>query len=149
MTHPATTSLPEAAAPSITRRVPFLAWTLLLLGSLLPDILFYQFAGTVPGWLNWAKIIFFAAAFLASFVLPVLQPLRSFIAVLVTLHAGSVILNNINFSVPFLQALFGNGSFIRSLQPEQFNKLAFSLLMIAVLFVLGYRLKSMFWCPAT
>ncbi len=147
MSHTASSSLAGTAAPSITRRFPFLAWGLLLLGSLLPDILFHQFSGTIPAWLSWAKIGFFAALFLASFVLSAIKPLRSFIAVLFTLYAGNLLLNYVNFNLPFLQAVFGNGSFIRSLQPQQFNKLAFSFLMIAVLLLLGYRWKSMFLVP--
>jgi membrane protease YdiL (CAAX protease family) len=147
MTEPVTSSLPEKAAPSTARRFPFFAWALLLLGSLLPDILFYQLTGAVPPWLQWARIALLVAAFLGSIILNALQPLRSFIAVLLTLHAGSLLLNNVNLSIPFLQALFGNGSFIRSMQPEQFNKLAFSLLMIVVLLAFGYRAKSMFLVP--
>ncbi len=147
MAHPITSSAPEAAAASTTRHFPILAWTIVLLGSLLPDILFYQFTGAVPAWVNWAKIVVFAALFLVSFAFTALRPLRAFIAVLVTLYAGSLILNNLDFNIPFLQALFGNGTFIRSLQPQQFNKLAFSLLMIGVLLALGYRWKSMFLVP--
>ncbi len=147
MSTPATPSLTGAAAPSTARRFPLLAWVLLLLGSVLPDVLFDQLTGAVPPWLSWGKIVLFAALFLVSFILDALRPLRSFIAVLFTLYTGSVILNNINFNWPFLQALFGNGSFIRSMQPQQFNKLAFSLVMIALLFTLGYRWKSMFLVP--
>ncbi len=147
MSTSATPSLTGAAAPSAARRFPYLAWVLLLLGSLLPDILFNQLTGAVPAWLSWARIVLFAALFLVSFMLGALRPLRSFTAVLFTLYTASVILNNIDFNLPFLQALFGNGSFIRSMQPQQFNKLAFSLLMIAVLLALGYRWKGMFLVP--
>src|SRR5512142_2801717 len=45
MSHPVTSSMPEAAVTSPAHRFPFLAWTMLLLGSLLPDILFYQLTG--------------------------------------------------------------------------------------------------------
>ncbi len=147
MSTSATPSLTGATAPATARRFPYLAWVLLLLGSLLPDIFFYQLSGIVPPWLSWARIVFFAALFLVSFILRALQPLRSFITVLFTLYAGSLVLDNINFNLPFLQALFGNGSFIRSMQPQQFNKLAFSLLMVAVLLALGYHWKSMFLVP--
>ncbi len=147
MSTSAAPSLTGATAPAATRRFPYLAWVLLLLGSLLPDIFFYQFSGAVPAWLSWARIGFFAVLFLVSFILRTLQPLRSFIAVLFTLYAGSLVLNSINFNLLFLQALFGDGSFIRSMQPQQFNKLAFSGVMIAALLALGYRWKSMFLVP--
>ncbi len=145
MVTPTTPSTANATPVVVSfRTTRIIAWSMLLLGSLLPDILFSQLTGAIPPWLGWARIVLFAALFLASFVLSAFQPLRSFVAVLFTLYAGSLILANINFNVPFLQALFGNGSFIRSMQPQQFNKLAFSLVMIAVLVVRGYRRKSVF-----
>jgi hypothetical protein len=49
-----------------------------------------------------------------------------------------------NFNLPALQALFGNSVFDHRMQAEQTGKLAVSLVMLAVLLVLGYKRREIF-----
>ena len=48
--------------PTADRKIIIpVAWTLILLGSSLPDILYYEWTGNVTGWLVWAKLGILAA----------------------------------------------------------------------------------------
>ena len=126
------------------RRIILLAWAILLLGSSLPDILWVELLKTSPAWLLWARLGVFAVLAALSLVVKPLRPVRPFVIVLFTLYAAPAALARLNFGLPFVQAWLGDSAFIRDMQPEQFNKLAVSLVMIAVLFLLGYRRAQMF-----
>jgi hypothetical protein len=129
------------------RTLTLTAWALMLLASLLPDIICREFFGGLPGWLFPARLILLAVFFALTFLLKIIRPMRAFSVVLFTLHAAPALLNRFNYEIPFLTKLLGSGSFITCMQPEQFGKLAVSLAMIAILFLLGFRFKSMFLVP--
>ncbi len=70
----------RATAFSPRHATLFLAWAVMLLGSLLPDILWNELAGPSPAWLTWAKLGVFAGLIALSLVVKPLRPLRAFAA---------------------------------------------------------------------
>ncbi len=54
------------------------------------------------------------------------------------------LVTRINFTLPFLQNLFGASVFDQRMQAEQTGKLAVSVIMILILFILGYKRKEIF-----
>ena len=121
-----------------------LAWTIMLIGSYLPDILIFELTGSVPDWLLWVKLILFTLFIVLSLVNKPVSPLRPFTIVLFVYLAGTELVSRVSFDFPWLQSLLGNSTFIQRLQPEQFAKLAVVLLVMLVLLLLGYRRAQMF-----
>lgn len=136
MTHPSLTE--NKLATTIA------AWVIMLAGSLLPTVLWVEITGSEPQVWVWFRLGLLAVLFAAGFFIGFLKPLRAFIIVLFILYAAPMLIDRINFSIPFISAWFGNGVFIRSMQPEQFNKLAVSLTVILGLILCGYRRTRMF-----
>jgi membrane protease YdiL (CAAX protease family) len=120
------------------------AWTLTLFASLLPTILWNELAGGGAVWITWARLIVLGALIPAASLFRQLRPLRSFIVVLFVMNAAPELVSRINISLPFIEDVLGGGPFIRRMQPEQFADLVVSLIMIAVLLILGFRRQSIF-----
>lgn len=138
---------PTKTAPS-TRFAFSAAWIIILLASLLPDILWREFIKTDAGWIFWAKIGLLAVLLAVSYFWPNLRPLRKFIIILIGIHAFEKIITWASFQ-PFWQAWFGgaNQPFSNWMMGTQLERLAVSLLMIGLLFALGYRRKDFFLTP--
>ncbi|NMB90469.1 MAG: CPBP family intramembrane metalloprotease [Chloroflexi bacterium] len=120
------------------------AWAILILGSLLPEIVWNQFLGGSPAWLPWARMGLLAAWLALSFIIPPLRRLRAFSAVLLGLHAAAQALSQVHIDLSFLPVGGSNGVFLHNMLPEQANKLAVSLALLAVLLILGFRPAQMF-----
>ena len=53
---------------------PLVAWVVMLLISLLPDILFHELTGSRPAWLYWAQVGLIGALLLVSLFWKKLRP---------------------------------------------------------------------------
>ncbi|MBD3304948.1 CPBP family intramembrane metalloprotease [candidate division KSB3 bacterium] len=124
-----------------------LAWGVMLIGSLLPNIVWFELTGTVPPWLIWIKLTVLGAFSLIALSLKALRPLVAFTIVLLVYLAASMFTARFEFGIPSLQRFLGDGSFIRQLQPEQFRNLTVSLVILIVLLALGYSRRRMFLTP--
>lgn len=116
----------------------------MLVASLLPDILLHTLAGAVPPWLLPVKLGLLAAVILVGLVVRPVRTLIPFTAVLVVYLAATELVRRASFDLPLLQSWLGNSAFIQRLQPEQFGKLAVSLMVLVLLLLLGYRRAQLF-----
>ena len=126
------------------RTLTITAWTVTILISTLPDIFFDQLTGGVPVWLPFVKLGLLLVLSLAAIFWKQLHPLRNFFLVMAVFFALADLRPRMNFNLPALQALFGNSVFDHRMQAEQTGKLAVSLVMLAVLLVLGYKRREIF-----
>ena len=131
-------------APYSQRALIRLAWGVTLLVSALPDIAWVELTGGRPDWLPWAKIGLLLALTLTAVSWRPLRPLRHYFIVLAAFFGLAELRPQINFTVPGLQAFFGNSVFDARMQAEQLGKLAVSLAMIVVLLMLGYTRRDFF-----
>ena len=121
-----------------------LAWAIMLLASLLPEISQREFLGDDGTWLIWTRVAILIVLFVLSFFCAPIRPLRAFIALWLVMFAAFQVSDRINFTLPFLQNLLGGSAFVRKMQPEQFGKLAVSLLVILALILFRYRRKQLY-----
>jgi hypothetical protein len=126
------------------RTLIILAWTLMLISSLLPNILWFELANTVPSWLVWLKLGLLLTFMILSLIVKTLAPLFSWASVLFAYLSASVLMARFDFNLPFLQSWLGNSGFVQQLQPEQFRNLTVSAVILVVMIVLGYNRKQMF-----
>ncbi len=130
--------------PPGRRYLILLTWAAVVSISALPDIVWVELTGVVPTWLAIAKmgLMFFLA--LAAILWKPIRPLRNFFIVMAAFFALSELRLRLNFTLPFLQSLFGGSVFDLRMQAEQTGKLAVSLAMIALLLFLGYWRRDFF-----
>lgn len=121
-----------------------LAWSITVVASSLPDILWSQLSGGIPSWLDFAKMGLLLGLVLASVVWRPLRPLRNFCLVLLAFFALMALRQRLDFTWPVLQAVFGRNVFDSRMQAEQTGKLVAALAMIAVLLLLGYKRRDFF-----
>lgn len=121
------------------------AWTIMLLVSLLPNILWHELAGGSARWLFWAKIAFLAALVGVSSAWKPIRALRNFVLLLLAISVAEELVAQLT-ALPFWQGWFGGfgASFAVSMAGIQLGRLLVSLLMIGVLLALGYRRGDFF-----
>ena len=127
-----------------SRNLTILAWVTTILISTVPDIAFDQLAGGIPAWLTFAKMSLLLSLGLAAYLWKPLRPLRNFFIAMFAFFGLFVLLPLANFTLPFLQYLFGHNVFDVRMQAEQTGKLAVSFAMIILLLVLGYKRRDFF-----
>jgi hypothetical protein len=120
------------------------AWVVTLLISTLPDLLWSELAGAIPGWLAGAKIGFLVVIAVAAATWRPLRPLRNYFLVMIAFLGLVELRPRVDFTVPALQSLFGNTVFDGRMQAEQTGKLVVAGLMIVLLLLLGYRRRQFF-----
>ncbi len=129
---------------SSKRAITRLAWGVTLLVSALPDIAWVELTGGRLDWLPLAKIGLLLGLTLATVIWRPLRPLRHYFLVLLVFFGLAELRPQINFTVPALQALFGNSVFDARMQAEQLGKLVVSFVMIVTLLMLGYTRRDFF-----
>jgi membrane protease YdiL (CAAX protease family) len=138
--------LAELPIAAQTRRTnPTIAWAIVLIFSLLPNILWRELVAPNDGWMLWSKFGLLGALLAASFFLKSLQPLRSFIVILLALYAAEELVSRAA-GLPFWQSWFhgSQAGFTRSMLGQQLERLVVSLVMILVLLGLGLKRKDFF-----
>lgn len=121
-----------------------IAWGIILLFSILPDILFNELAGTTPPWLFWVKLAAFSTCLVLSLVLPSLRSLRGFFLVVLAIFLLE------RFLVPFLYRLgwtpssFGGAAIVQKLLPVQFPRFVMSLAVIVLLLAITGSRRRIF-----
>jgi hypothetical protein len=122
----------------------YVAWGTTIGVSVVPDILANELTGSIPTWLIFVKMGLLLILAIAAWLWTDLRPLRNFFIVLFAFFALSELWSLINFTIPALQALFGNSVFDVRMQAEQTGKFVVSLAMIAILLGLGYKRRDFF-----
>jgi hypothetical protein len=136
---------PSTATSSYTfPRGTLIAWVVMLLVSIVPDILFRELTGSVPGWLFGAKLALLGVLFLGSYFWATLRPLRLFFGVLLTLLALSWgvtrLFEGLNFSAWFA----GASPFVQQVAYGQITRTAAALLMVLVMLAVLRRFDRFF-----
>ncbi len=121
------------------------AWVLTLCVSHLPNVLMYEFAGGIPAWLPWVKMGLVAVlAGVALFWKP-LRPLCNFFLILLGIFVSEEVVSRLTGSALWRGWFGGEGAaFTLSMLDIQLGRLIVSLLVIAVLLLLGYRRADFF-----
>lgn len=135
-----TLSLSKPGQNSLVR----IAWPVMLLVSLLPDILFKEITGSMPAWLFWAKLALAAALLLCSLFWQPLRPLSLFFGVLLTVNivewAGGWFYDRFG-----VQGWFANANpFILVIGPGQVIRTVSAVLMVLVMLVILHRFERFF-----
>ena len=125
-------------------KLTILAWIMTIMISTMPDILFDIFTGRVPGWLLYAKMGLLVFMIGIAAFWKVLRPLLKFFIIMVFFFGLMELRTRLNFTWPALQKLFGQNVFDARMQAEQTGKLAVTLVIIGILLVMGYKLRSIF-----
>ena len=126
------------------RIIIFLSWTLIVLLSTVPDILFSEITGKVPSWLVYGKMGLSLAAILAAIVFKPIRPLWRLGVIMIAYYGFNLLRPQFDFTRPWLQKLFGATAFDVRMQAEQIGKLAMTLAMIAVMLLVGLKRHDFF-----
>ena len=130
--------------PQKSQILTYIAWSTIGLVSTLPEIVLVKLTGSVPVWLTFSKMGLVLIASLVAFVWKPLQPLRNFFLALFFFFSLNQLRLSIDFSLPTLRSIFGNNVFDIRMQAEQTGKLIIALVMILILFILGYDNRDFF-----
>jgi hypothetical protein len=132
--------------PQRSRNLTAFAWSATVLASTVPDIIWIELAKDRPAsWVLYdCKLGLMLVLFLIACVWKPARPLRNFFLVMFAFLTLLGLRPRINFMWPALQAVFGGGVFDQRMQAEQTGKLAVSLVMIALLLMLGYKRRDFF-----
>jgi membrane protease YdiL (CAAX protease family) len=128
-------------------QVAVVAWSSMLLVSILPNVLLNELFNISTPWILWGKLIFLGASLILSFFLVTWKPLRHFFTILVGillldygrawLISTEVWKNLFVFNNPFIKNMFG----------EQTSRVISAMMMIGLLLILGYRRSSAYLQP--
>lgn len=121
-----------------------LVWVVIALISALPDIIWSEITGSVPSWMLGAKLVLLGILAVVSYFYKPIKPLHNFFLVMIAFFGLLELAARVNFTIPFLQRLFGANVFDQRMQAEQIGKLAVSVIMMLILFILGYKRKEIF-----
>lgn len=135
-----------AFAKPMNERMPqAVAWAVMLLVSMLPNILFHEVVHRSPSWLFWAKVAFLLLLGLASWFWPWLTSLRPFFLILASIYLIEAGVSLVTGSTTW-QRWFGGADapFVVSMLGIQLGRLLVSFGMIGVLRVLHYRREAFF-----
>jgi membrane protease YdiL (CAAX protease family) len=137
-----TDNLPPRTAKTFSSVV---AWSTVILVSLLPDILFRELAGEAPAWLYWAKVGLIAVLLLTSLLLKFLRPLRLFAAVLLAVYALQWGVERV-YRLANYQAWFaGASSFVKNIGSTEIPRLTVGLLLVAFMLILVRSFEGFFF----
>lgn len=142
-----TVHLKYASRFRMSKDKPYLslmAWLTMIISSVLPDITLNTMIGFVPEWLVWVKVFCLVVLLMLAFQVKLLHSLMAFIAIMLALNLGTILISNISLSISNIQMFLGNSAFVRELQPNQTGKIILTSLVMLTLYLLGYRHKQMF-----
>lgn len=138
--------MPTAASTQVknNHNLITLAWIVTALVSALPDIFWSEISGSVPKWLLAAKLVLLGILAVTSWFYKPVKPLHNFFLIMIAFFGLLELRPRIDFTLPFLQNLFGANVFDQRMQAEQIGKLVVSVMMILIMFILGYKRKEIF-----
>jgi hypothetical protein len=120
------------------------AWTVMILVSILPDILLQELTGSAPGWLFGAKLALIGALLLGSYLWATLRPLRLYFGVLLALFALSWGVEWFFDRLSYSGWFAGASPFVQQVVYGQITRTTTALLMILVLFAVLRRFDRFF-----
>jgi membrane protease YdiL (CAAX protease family) len=135
------TSLKHTSLPLITAA----GWAAVIAVSTLPDILFKELGGGLPGWLYWAKVGLLAVLLLASLAWGRLHPLRLFFAAALSLYIVQYGVGVIYDRLGYRAWFAGSTPFMTEMLSVQIPRFTIGALMVMILLVLTRDPKRFFF----
>jgi hypothetical protein len=140
-----TETLPPTATGTRTSNLLITAWAAMLLTSALPAVLFHEFGGGIPAWLLPVQLGLLLVLLGLTFIRPAVRPLRPAALILITILGGSWLIDRLALARSAAGLLpAGASTFTTTFLGEQAGRLALTLLVIAVLWLL-YRDRRRFF----
>ena len=122
------------------------AWVIMLLSSILPHILWFEWVSQETRWLFWVQIIFLGLLAATTFVWTAIRPLRKFIVILLGIFLAEELVFRLTSSSIWVGWFEGlHVPFTTSMMGIQLGRLMVSLLMMGLLLALGYRRPDFSW----
>jgi hypothetical protein len=121
-----------------------LAWGVILLVSLLPDILFVELSGGRPAWLFWAKVGTTAALLGLSLLWRRVRPLWLFFAVLLAVQLLEWGVGRLYESLAHITWLIGASSFVQNVGSVQIPRATIAILLALIMWLLLRRFDRFF-----
>lgn len=121
------------------------AWTITLLASILPDILWIELAIGDTRWLFWAKIGLLLACAAGAAAWTETRPLRNFVMILLGIYLSEELVSQLTAAAGWQSRFAAAGlPFMTSMLGIQLGRLVVAALMIGLLLALGYRRADFF-----
>lgn len=120
------------------------AWTVTLLVSLLPDILFREVTGALPGWLFGVKVTLIAAALLVSLFWSELLELRLFFSILLAVYLLEWGVDRVYQSLNYTAWFTSQSAFLRDMFTVQIPRATTAILLVLVMLALTRRFERFF-----
>ena len=115
---------------SQSRTTVAFAWTVMVMVSLVPDIIFHEFRLPGSAWLFGGKILLLVGALLASFACDAVYPLRRFLIAFLALHAAEWAIGPVSHSAGWSRHFAA--SFVGRMNSSQLLKLSVAVVMAGV-----------------
>jgi membrane protease YdiL (CAAX protease family) len=125
--------------------ITIIAWAVILVASLLPQILFRELTGSIPGWVFWAKVGLLGSGLLVSLVWRKLRPLGLFFLVLLAFFVLSRGVGQVFTMLGYTTWLEGTSPFIRSVGEVQITRFVTATLMVLLMLVVLRRRERFFF----
>jgi hypothetical protein len=122
-----------------------LSWSIILLVSLLPDILFKEITGNLPYWLYWAKIILITFFLIASLLIKQIQPLWLFFLVLLSVLLLEWLVPLFYNLIHYSDWIVGNSTFVQDMLSVQIPRTTIGILLVLEMWMLMGRLDRFFF----
>jgi hypothetical protein len=130
---------------TVTNRLVLIAWVVILLISILPDILFREFTGNLPGWLFSIKVALLIVLLAVSFLWLDLRPLRLFLAVLLIAYLLEWGISWFYASLSYSTWFIRTNSFIQQMAFVQIPRLTSGILMVILMLFLFHKPGNFFF----
>lgn len=127
------------------KRLAILAWSVTLLISLLPDILFKEITGAAPAWLFWTKIGLLGGCLALSLLWKPLRALWLFFVVLLLVHLLGWGVEKLLFNLNFLGWFAGLPPFTRNLLAVQVPRAVTGGLIVLIMLALTGSFSCFFF----
>ncbi len=122
-----------------------LAWITTLLVSLLPDILYREFSGSLPAWLWSAKIGLIGGLLLISLLWHSLRALWLYFAVLLSVHLLEWGVGRVYLLLGYTHWFSGASPFLQEMAAVQIPRATAGLLLVLVMLALTRSLRRFFF----
>jgi len=121
-----------------------IAWGVTLLVSLLPDILFRELTGSLPGWVYWAKMGLMLALLLTSLLWKQIRPLWLFSAVLLAVYLLEGAVGRFFQFINYTSWLATAQPFVQDIGSVQIPRAATSILLVLIMLALTGQFSRFF-----
>jgi CAAX protease family protein len=136
--------LPNARSNRATLTLS-IAWAVTLGVSILPDILYKELTGAVPGWLFEAKLVGLVVLLAASLAWSSLKPLRAYFLVILVLFSLTWSIAQVLEALSFADRVTGMQPYIQSMLLVQVPRFSLAMLMTGFLWVLTRDRRKFFF----